>query len=177
LPAPRRFILPRHSERFVHPRHCLRDMEGGIAFPARIDVQFPLHARQRRADQFVIDLFRNGPTLDVDLLPARCELSKIFALLVDGSCRPIASSARAFDPIYVIVCKWRILSAPRPKIASEFVESFRFRVLRRLLRARATQHEHNRNSRSRGAEFSSAAIESKHLSRNKNFLACRADTF
>src|SRR5437773_629378 len=116
LLAARGIKRPRNSKRFDYRCERLGNVEGWISFPSRIDVQFPIHARQRRADQFVIDLFRNRPTLNIDLLPARFELSKILALPVDGSCRPIAYSTQALDSVYVIVCKWRILSAPRPNI-------------------------------------------------------------
>ena len=127
LLAARGIIRPRHSERFDHRCERLRNVEGGIAFPARIDVQFPAHPRQSGADQFVIDLFRNRPTLDIDLLPACFELSKISTLLVDGSCRPIAYSIQALDSVYVIARERRGLRPLGPKIVSEFVKRFALR--------------------------------------------------
>ena len=73
--AAARFVVwSGHGQRFHKRGKRLFDVKIRIAFPARIHLQFPVHARQGRTDQPVIDLLRDRPTAGVDFLVAFVEI-------------------------------------------------------------------------------------------------------
>ena len=170
--ATARFVVRRrHSQRFDQWRQRLLDVEKRIAFPARVDIEFPAHPRQRRADQAIIDLLRNRPSGRLDLFPARFELREFFPVTVDRSARPIARSARPLDPIHIIARERRILRAPRPKIAGQLFERLRCRVLRLCLSERAGERqEHDENQRNSSHLHPSSVVKWKNSEKQNRIL-------
>src|SRR5207237_8517060 len=103
-----------NRERFVQRGECLLGVKIWVAFPARVDIEFPAHPRQCGPDQFVIDLLCNWPAARIYLFPARLELFKVVASPVDAGSRPIAASALPLHSVHVIAGDWRIFRAPGP---------------------------------------------------------------
>src|SRR5439155_16015448 len=116
LATARLIVRWRHSERFHERGERLLDVKIRIAFPARINVQFPSHPRQSRPDQPIIDLLRNRPSGRIQLFPAHVELPEMLSPLVDAGSRPIARRARPLDSIYVVASKWLVVRAASPTV-------------------------------------------------------------
>ena len=114
------------SERFNNRGECLLDVKVGVAFPTRVDIEFPTHARQCRTDQLVIDLLRNRPGRGVDLLPARLEFFEVLSAFADAEARPVARAARSLDAVHIIAGERRIFFAPVPEIVRQFIQRLSF---------------------------------------------------
>src|SRR6478736_3034589 len=87
-----------------------------------------MHSGQRRTDQSIINLLRDGPTARIDLLVTCVELFQIAGTSVDRGRRPVAHAARALESIYVVCGKGRVFRPPTPKVVSELVERFGSRL-------------------------------------------------
>src|SRR5437764_14265351 len=58
-----------NGEGFGKGGQRLLDVKRGIAAPARISIQLPMHTRERTTDQPVVDLLPDRPSTWVDLFP------------------------------------------------------------------------------------------------------------
>src|SRR6516165_5518180 len=65
FPAMRFVVRRRYRERFRQGGERLLDVEVWVAFPARVNFEFPTNARQRRTNQLVIDLLRERPLSEI----------------------------------------------------------------------------------------------------------------
>ena len=84
FPAVRIVVGRRHGEGFRECGQSLIEIKIRVAFPARIDLQFPMHPSERGTDQSIINLLRDRPLAGVDLCPTRLEFLEIGAAFFDG---------------------------------------------------------------------------------------------
>lgn len=82
----------RREERILQGYGCLLDIEGGVALPARVDIELPAHACDGGAEETVVDVFGEGAVGGAHRLPAMFEFGEISALFGDGGRGPVARS-------------------------------------------------------------------------------------
>ena len=118
-----RFVVrTRHGQRFHHGRERLLEIKIWIAFPARIDLELPTHARERRADQPIIDLLWDRPIAGVDSFQ-RASNSRDQRAVSRSRRRPIALSAGPLHAIHIVAGERRVLPRHFQKSAASFCKS------------------------------------------------------
>ena len=122
LPAARLIIGPGYGERLNDRGERLLDVKGWIAFPARVDIEFPMDAGDGRSDQAVIHLVGNGPAGGIERLPFRLEFGQLCPPLRESGGGPVAGAARALESINVVAGEGRGAGAPSPEVGAEFLQ-------------------------------------------------------
>src|SRR5271165_3800917 len=110
--------------RFQHCAERLKEVELWIALPGGRNIQFPVHSRQSRAKQAVIDAIVDVETRCVELFPF-LEEGRIFAAAAfDRRARPVGRKPRrALYARNVIGGKRLVDRTPAPEVFSETLQS------------------------------------------------------